>query len=85
LPPWTVIDEQQDAVSVRHESAVGIEGMHPLSAGRSPDVIHHGFGIKENPVSAVTYLESYVRLFIDARKSEPLIESTDGAQEVSAK
>src|SRR5271157_4530986 len=59
--------------------------MHPLSAGRSADVVQRGLGTKKNPVSAVTYLKSYVRLFIDAGKPEPLVESANGAQQIGAK
>jgi len=59
--------------------------MHPLAAGGRTDVVQRSLGAKENPMSLLTYLESYVRLFVDARKSEPLIESPDGAQDVGAK
>jgi len=48
-------------------------------------VVQQSLGTKENPMSPITYLESYVRLFIDAREPEPLIESADGTKNVGAK
>jgi hypothetical protein len=59
--------------------------MHPLSSGRSADVVERSLGREDKSVSPLTYLESYIRLFIDARKSEPLIESSNGAQDVGTK